>query len=81
MTLQGQNRIPVAIPINVGACLTRKAKATDQKLREAARPLEASRGKPRIDAKGLRVPTVRTTETGAAITFTRRVAIAIRPSG
>lgn len=30
MTLQGRARIPVAIPINVGTCLARKAKAPDQ---------------------------------------------------
>ncbi|TBE25222.1 Tn3 family transposase [Rhizobium ruizarguesonis] len=77
--IKAEARIPVAIPIDVETYLTQKAEALDQKLREAARRLEAGRGDTRIGAKGLRVPAVRTTETEAATAFARRVATTMPP--
>lgn len=77
--IKAEARTPIAIPIDVETYLTQKAEALDQKLREAARRLEAGRGDTRIGAKGLRVPAVRTTETEAAIAFARRVASTMPP--
>lgn len=77
--IKAEARIPVAIPIDVETYLAQKADALDQKLREATRRLETSRGDTRIGAKGLRVPAVRSTETEAAIAFARRVATAMPP--
>ncbi|MFX7784916.1 hypothetical protein ABTJ92_22090, partial [Acinetobacter baumannii] len=54
--IKAEARIPVAIPIDVETYLAQKADALDQKLREATRRLETSRGDTRIGAKGLRVP-------------------------
>lgn len=77
--IKAEARIPVAIPVDVEVYLVQKAEALDQKLSEATRRLEASRGDTRIGAKGLRVPAVRTVETEAAIAFAKRISASMPP--
>jgi len=69
--IKAEARIPVAIPVDVETYLAQKAEALNQKLSDAACRLQTGRGDTRIGAKGLRVPAVRTAETGAAIAFGR----------
>ncbi|BCK77795.1 transposase [Acetobacter aceti NRIC 0242] len=77
--IKAEARIPVAIPVDVEVYLAQKAEMLNQKLREADRRLETGRGDTRIGAKGLRVPTVRTVETEAAIAFAKRIAAYMPP--